>query len=66
MPGKSRLGCERTLRLRVDELARLTDNGAEHLRRQHAGIGVVARAVIAIEQGQRRHEMRLAMSEADL
>ena len=36
---------------------------AEHFRRQHAGRGVVARAMIAVEQRDRAHCMRAAMGE---
>src|SRR3974377_2110896 len=66
MPRKSRLCCEHGLRLRVDELSRLIDDVAEHLRGQHTRLCVVARAVIAIEQGQRRQDMRAPMSKGEL
>ena len=37
----------------IEMLAHCSKHRAEHLRRQHAGVGVVARAVIAAEQGKR-------------
>src|SRR5690349_17622882 len=37
----------------VEILPQVLEHGAEHLRRQHAGVGVVARAVIAREQRER-------------
>src|SRR6185503_15448640 len=40
-----------------------SEHGPEHLRRQHAGVGVVAGAVIAREQGEAADFRRAAMAE---
>ena len=37
----------------IEVAAHRREHRAEHLRRQHAGVGVVARAVIAVENGER-------------
>src|SRR5215469_17053853 len=66
MPRKSRPGCNSVVGLRLDKLACLKDDIAKHLRRQHAGIRVVPRAVVAIEQSQRGQAMRPAMGEGEL
>ena len=51
------------LRTAVQERARRGEHVAEHLRRQHAGIRVVARAVIAHEDAQLADLVRRAVTE---
>src|SRR5215467_2278256 len=66
MPRKSWPGYDSVVGLRLDKLACLKDDIAEHLRGQHAGIRVVPGVVVAIEQGQRGQAMRPSMGEGEL
>ena len=56
------------LRWRIQKRAHAGKHVAEHLRRQHAGIGVVARAMIAVEEAKTggRERMPRAMREGKL
>src|SRR4051795_13324316 len=62
-PSRMPLLLQRDLLAFVEVLAHCSKHRAKHLRRQHAGVGVVARAMIAREQRERADRGAAAMLE---